>query len=258
MTQHSENTFENAILFDSAQKLDKDQEQWMKLRGHNDNLLIDASTPLIGMALRVRHIQNLDNVSALYKQAVEDVQAVKVELGAKNYGKKIISAHCYILCSFLDEAVMGTPWGAHSEWAKESLLTRFYNETWGGEKVFSILEMLKADPHYYQELLEFTYYCLVLGFYGRYKVKEGGHEEHEKVIRSLHTLLQRLKNEEPQKLTIDNSSILKRPIKLLKRIPLWGIVLFFGGILGGVFTAYSFVLNEKTIDVLEKLRLILH
>ncbi len=58
----------------------------------------------------------------------------------------MLMAYRYILCTFLDEAVMGTPWGANTCWAEHSMLSRFHNETWGGEKVFTILSRLENEP----------------------------------------------------------------------------------------------------------------
>ncbi|WP_328717678.1 DotU family type IV/VI secretion system protein [Halomonas elongata] len=43
-------------------------------------------------------------------------------------------------------------WGRQSVWAEHSLLARFHNETWGGEKVFSILARLQHEPHRYGTL----------------------------------------------------------------------------------------------------------
>ena len=46
----------------------------------------------------------------------------------------------YVLCTFVDNAVLNTPWGAQSDWASQSLLVMFHKEVSGGEKFFEILE----------------------------------------------------------------------------------------------------------------------
>ncbi len=55
-----------------------------------------------------------------------------------------------------------------------SLLSRFHNETFGGEKFFELLERLSRDPIKHLALLELMYVCLALGFEGKYRVMERG------------------------------------------------------------------------------------
>jgi len=50
------------------------------------------------------------------------------------------STSVYVLCSLLDETVLGTPWGSESVWAGQGLLIGFHNEAWGGEKFFLALK----------------------------------------------------------------------------------------------------------------------
>ncbi|WP_422111097.1 type IVB secretion system protein IcmH/DotU, partial [Enterovibrio norvegicus] len=202
------------LLFDEAANIDADQDYWFKLRGDNINPLIDAATPLLGMALRVRKLTECHNVDVIYKQAVEEVKAIEVELSEQGYDHAVILAYRYVLCSFVDEAIMSTPWGADSVWAEHSLLTRFHNETWGGEKVFTILSRLENEPERYKSLLEFIFLCLTLGFEGRYKVMEKGREEYEKVIIKLHQILRQLDDQEPLALTSAADNVVSTKYRL--------------------------------------------
>ncbi|XKY38690.1 type IVB secretion system protein IcmH/DotU [Enterovibrio sp. 27052020O] len=241
------------LLFDEAANIDADQDYWFKLRGDNINPLIDAATPLLGMALRVRKLSECHNVDAIYKQAVEEVKAIEVELTEKNYDHAVILAYRYVLCSFVDEAIMSTPWGADSVWAEHSLLTRFHNETWGGEKVFTILSRLEGEPERYKPLLEFIFLCLTLGFEGRYKVMEKGREEYEKVITKLHQQLRQLDDNEPLSLTSASDNVISTKYRLSKQMPVWTIFAGFAALWAVVFVGYSFALNSKTSGVLAQL-----
>ncbi|MEZ8025728.1 MULTISPECIES: type IVB secretion system protein IcmH/DotU [Enterovibrio] len=245
------------LLFDEAANIDADQDYWFKLRGDNINPLIDAATPLLGMALRVRKLTECHNVDVIYKQAVEEVKAIEVELSEQGYDHAVILAYRYVLCSFVDEAIMSTPWGADSVWAEHSLLTRFHNETWGGEKVFTILSRLENEPERYKSLLEFIFLCLTLGFEGRYKVMEKGREEYEKVIIKLHQILRQLDDQEPLALTSAADNVVSTKYRLSKQMPVWTI---FAGFVTGlvvIFIAYSIALNNKSSSVLEQLNQIL-
>lgn len=60
--------------------------------------------------------------------------------------REAIVAARYILCTFLDETAASTPWGSGGVWARKTLLVRFHNEVWGGEKVFMLLSKLAESP----------------------------------------------------------------------------------------------------------------
>lgn len=245
------------LLFDNVDNINQDQDFWFQLRGNNINLFIDAATPLLGMALRIRRLGSCDNIEEIYQQAVEEIKAIEVEFTEVGYEHAVILAYRYILCSFIDEAVMSTSWGADSAWAEHSLLTRFHNETWGGEKVFSVLSRLEAEPERYQELLMFIYLCLTLGFEGRYKVMNNGKEAFDKVIANLYEILRQLKDKDPQSLTSATDHVAAKKYKLTKQIPLWSIFAGFSLSWLAIFIVYSVLLNNKSIDVLTQLNHIL-
>ncbi len=154
------------LLFDEAKNINEDKEYWFQLRGHNTNPLIDTATSFFGLSLRVKSLSKCPNIEQIYKQTIEEINIIEIELTDKGYEHAVLMAYRYILCAFLDEAVMGTKWGGSSVWAEYSMLSRYHNETWGGEKVFTIVSRLEKDPERYKDLLEFMYRCLVLGFEG--------------------------------------------------------------------------------------------
>ncbi len=127
----------------------------------------------------------------------------------------------------------------------------------GGEKVFSILSRLEAEPERYHDLLTFIYLCLALGFEGRYKVMNNGKEAFDKVIANLYEILRHLKDKEPQPLTSATEHVAAKKYKLTKQIPLWTIFTGFSLSWIAIFIVYSVLLNNKSIDVLTQLNHIL-
>ncbi|WP_337164788.1 type VI protein secretion system protein VasF [Vibrio fluvialis] len=247
----------SSLLFDNVQQINHDQDFWFQLRGDNPNVLIDAATPLFGLSLRVRSLAACDNIEQIYNQTIEEIKAIEIELAEQGFEHAILMAYRYILCAFLDEAVMGTEWGASSVWAEHSMLSRFHNETWGGEKVFTILSRLEGEPKRYQALLEFIYQCLVLGFEGKYRVMGGGQLEREKVIARLHGVLASLEEEEPQDLTRATDHVVRAKYKLSRQLPIWSIFAGFALLWVGLFLGYTYLLHSKSSDVLNQLNQIL-
>ena len=225
-----------------------------QLRGLEDNRLIDAATPLLGLVIRVRRLADFHGVENLYQQVVDEVAAIDRELVEEGYERPTVVAYRYVLCAFIDEAVLGTDWGAHSVWSQHSLLSRFHNETWGGEKVFAITARMEQEPERYRDMLEFIYLCLCLGFEGRYKVMVNGRDEYEQIIRGLYEQIRGLRrDQEPQPLTNALANVTPARNRLRTGLPLWGIGGLFVAAMAGVFTLYNIALNERIRDVLSVL-----
>lgn len=248
-------------LFDNVENIDADEDFWFKLRGNSINLLIDVAEPLLGMVCRVKHMSRFDGIDELYQQVVDEIRVIDTELAANGYEKAVLLSYRYILCTFIDESIMGTKWGS-GVWAQHSLLTRFHNETWGGEKVFSILSRIESDPKRYRELLEFIYLCFCLGFGGRYRVEKNAQNDakFEQIVSDLHELLHLGQPELPDgPLSIPaNQNVLKTKNSLNRRIPLWSVFATFGLGLAAIFSYFYFTLAQQSNDVLDKLNHILN
>lgn len=240
------------LLYDHATQLDSDPDFWFRMRGQSINPMVDAASPLLGMVMRVRQLTVYDQVTELYKKVKQEIEAIEQELTRRNYERPVILSFRYILCTFIDEAVMGQQWGGHSEWSANSLLAHFHSETWGGEKVFTLLSTLETEPQRYRDILEFIYLCLCMGFSGRYRVTAQGHSELMSVIRRLyHTLYP-----QPQTLPLAfhlDSDNQKSRYHLRRQIPLSGLFIVFCLILTGIFGIYHYWLDQQTQDVLQQL-----
>ena len=232
-------------------------DQQFQLRGLEDNRLIDAATPLLGLVIRVRRLADFEAVPDLYRQVVDEVAAIDRELVEQGYERPTVVAYRYVLCAFIDEAVLGSDWGAHSVWSQQSLLSRFHNETWGGEKVFAILSRMEQEPERYRDMLEFIYLCLCLGFEGRYKVMSNGREEYEQIIRGLFEQLQaRGADSSDGSLTWALEHVTPARNRFRNGLPLWAVGGLFLAAMAGIYNLYTLALDERirqVLDVLDQL-----
>lgn len=220
-----------------------------RLRGYHLNPFVDAANPLLGMVIRARDLTTLDNVAGLYQQVVEEIQAIQQELTGQGYDQSTLLAFRYVLCAFVDEAVMGTEWGRQSNWPRYSLLSRFHDETWGGEKVFSILARLQQEPKRYESLLTFIYLCLCLGFKGRYRIQPGGQDEYQRIVRALGDQLSSLQGVDNEGLTEPERHITRSGSHSGTGIPLWLIYGLFGLVAVGLYLAMSWSLDQQAAEV---------
>lgn len=148
-----------------------------QLEGSPERKLVRAAAPLLLIVAQLRNSTERADVTALRRQVIEEMdrfQQIAQKSGAE--AGDIIAAR-YVLCATIDETVLMTPWGSRSEWSSNSLLNHYHNETWGGEKVFVILDRVKQTPAQRLALLLLIHACLMLGFEGRYRVLERGRDQ---------------------------------------------------------------------------------
>ncbi|CAE6758653.1 type VI secretion system protein TssL, long form [Paraburkholderia domus] len=128
----------------------------------------------------------------------------------------------YCLCTALDEAAALAPWGGSGAWSAHSLLVAFHNETWGGEKFFHLLARLSTQPREHRDLIELQFFCLALGFQGRYRVIQNGAAQLETLMRRLHKLLHETTGGYAQPLSPHWRATDRTPPRALRRgMPLW-------------------------------------
>ncbi|NIC06397.1 DotU family type IV/VI secretion system protein [Halomonas sp. DX6] len=237
------------LIHSHAEHLDADEDYWFRLRGYNLNPLVDAASSLLGMVVRVRQLDGMSDLDRLYRQVVDEISAIEVELTEQGYDRPTLLAFRYVLCSFIDEAVMGTPWGQQSSWAEHSLLTRFHNETWGGEKVFSILSRLQQEPQRYRDMLAFIYLCLCLGFEGRYKVMDHGREEYEHIVRTLGDQLAALGDTPEDSLTRPLDNVMPGRRHRGRGLPIWAVFSLFAVAMAGTYLGFAWTLDQQAAQV---------
>ncbi|WP_392565260.1 type IVB secretion system protein IcmH/DotU [Utexia brackfieldae] len=233
------------------------EQYTLPLSGNNLNPIVDAATPLLGMILRIQDLSTpIDDPDHLYRQIVTDIQNISQQLEMQGYEPGSIVTFRYVLCSFIDECIMGSEPMLGQFWSHKSLLIHFHNEGWGGERVFQITERLMNEPKRYQAMLEFIYLCFGLGFRGRYKVQHPNSDEFEQLFRRLNTLLTSL-NGEPPSTRLHLGQIQAVPYYLTRAISkkhiIWGAI----GILAFAYSLYLFSLNSQTADILTQLNQLL-
>lgn len=241
------------IGFNTIQNLDTDADLAFQLRGHGYNPLVDAALPLFGMVIRVRKMTNYESIGKLYSTVRDQISALDEEIRQHGYDSATQLAYRYALCTFIDEAVMGTAWGSNSIWAERSLLSVNHSETWGGEKFFTVLSRMMMDPARYRDVLEFKYLCLCLGFKGKYGLQHNQNDALQTILVKLHRILRELRGETPESLTDADANIASRRYRVGRQWPWWTPWASALVVLSGVYAAFALNLGSTTDVVLHAL-----
>lgn len=196
-----------------------------QMRTNSGNKLLEAAMPLLGLSVRLREMTAFDGVEALHARLINEVQAFQREIEALDYDNATVLAARYALCAMIDESVLSQVWGAESLWPERPLLSIYHNETWGGEKFFSILDRVMNESHRFIDLLEFLYFCMVLGFEGKYHVMHNGQAKLDHLIEAVYRLLEKHRGEPPAQLLSPDPNIYDKGQSMARQFPLWGIAL---------------------------------
>ena len=138
------------------------------------NPLVQSAATLLVLCTAVREAVSPPDTVELRDQIVAAIQQFETQARAANVPSETAVTARYVLCTFIDESIMNTPWGEQSLWSERTALTLFHRDTWGGEKVFQILDRGRKDIGKHRDLVELVYICIALGFAGKYAVENGG------------------------------------------------------------------------------------
>lgn len=130
--------------------------------GGGVNPLVTAALPLLILAGRLLEQKAALNVDQLHRQCSQELHDFERRALRGAMPDEDVDAAAYILCTLIDEVVLGTNWGASSDWGSRTLLVTFHDDTSGWDEVVHIAGSARSDPPRYRALLEFLYLCLTL------------------------------------------------------------------------------------------------
>ncbi|SAK88755.1 OmpA/MotB family outer membrane protein [Caballeronia catudaia] len=220
------------------------------------NPLVAACAPLLQLAPRIRTMSACADPAALRDSLAAGVRRFEDEARAHGIASEQVTAARYIVCTMLDEAASGTPWGA-GVWARQSLLVTFHNEAWGGEKVFQLLARLAQKPAQHLHLLELANMVLALGFEGRYRVAAQGRQTLDAIRARLYQLIRKERGEPERALSPHWQGVPTARRRTTDVLPVWVVGAFALLLLAAAWLAMSFQLgrsSDPAFDTLASIR----
>ncbi|MDO8843654.1 MAG: type IVB secretion system protein IcmH/DotU [Methylicorpusculum sp.] len=222
--------------------------------GHSDaNPLTQCALSLLSLVAQLRNTSSHPDIAGLRTSIINEVKRFETTSLQRGVPADQVQAARYCLCTLLDETVLNTPWGNNSLWSTQSLLITFHKEAWGGEKFFQILKNIMQQPGTHLHLLELLYFCLCLGFEGKYRVQEHGMTRLEEVRENLYQIIQRQRGDYEHELSISWQGIKDKRNALSRLVPLWVIGSVVGVTLMLVFLGFLYLINAASSPLLAKL-----
>jgi type VI secretion system protein ImpK len=204
-------------------------------------------------ATQIRNTATNDDIYGLRSQFVDDLAEFDRRSRLSGEPAELLADARYALCTFVDETVLNTPWGSQSKWQEESLLSTFFNETWGGDRFFSILDRAKQQPARNLALLEVLFLCLVLGFEGKYHVLERGRARLEEITDDLFRILRAQRGDLDRELSPHWHGVESEGNNISSYLPLWVLASIAAALLVSLYLAFRFALSGTAYPIFDKL-----
>lgn len=214
------------------------------------NPLVAAASGLLSQLARLKHGRDREELRTLKRELTRDLEQFEARATQNGIESSQLVAARYVLCTVLDEAVVTTAWGHGSSWSQMSLLSTFHNETFGGEKVFQLLDRLSKNPTRHLPMLELLYVCLSLGFEGKYRVQARGALELDGIRDGLYRQIRQVRGEVPGQLSSHCDGLEGARRRPMRRVPGWTVALFTLVCLGMMYSSFAWVLAEHRKTVL--------
>jgi type VI secretion system protein ImpK len=157
----------------------------------------------------------------LRQQAVHEIRSLEDRMRSAGVTADDALVARYVLCTFVDSAVLNTPWGAQSDWSGQSLLVTYHREVAGGEKFFQIVDRVRADPSRYIDLLELLYVCLALGYEGKFRLDRDGQARLTDLQHDLYQLIRDQRQVRDEPLSPHWQGVQDRRHGVIQYVPWW-------------------------------------
>lgn len=217
------------------------------------NPLVATSGAILALISRVRSTAAHRDVNALRQKVAGEIRAFEQAALARGVPRDTVFTARYALCAAVDEAVLGTPWGAEGGWSAESLLITFHKETAGGAKFFAILDRVSQDPAANLDLLELMYLCLRLGFKGKYMLMPDGDRKLDELQERLFERIRRYRGAPETELAPEWAPARVAATEAWRAFPLWAVAAIAGALLVVIYAGFSAILGDSADPALTRL-----
>lgn len=215
----------------------------------SDNILVDEASTLFSLVSPLRYTQKYSEVATLKAHCMQLIRQYEQQLRQKGVHSERIEQARYCMCAFIDEVVLNTAWGENSEWAAESLLSSFHNETFGGAYFYTLLDNAIAQPAEYLHLLELQYLCLSFGFAGKMRIADRGYEQLSQYKERCYQAIRSQRGDPDSELSPGWRTRVVATSQLGSELPLWVLCSVIAAALLGCYMYLSFQINQYSDTV---------
>jgi type VI secretion system protein ImpK len=208
--------------------------------------LAAAAAPLLQLLARLRNAARQPDPTDLYERTTRALRGFEQHARAAGVPAEHLRPASYALCASLDDAVLNTPWGGASVWAKRPLAAAFHPDITGEGRFFDALARMRQDPARFMPVIEIMYLCLSLGFMGRYRQSPHGAGELDRLRAATGALIADQGKAAPAELSQRWQGIAAPYRPARGGLPIWVVYAAALALCGGLFLWVSTALNAAS------------
>jgi type IV/VI secretion system ImpK/VasF family protein len=158
------------------------------------NPLVTAAHPLFSIIERVKLSGKKTDLTSFYANLEHEMKAFESKAQGSDYDEETIFISRYLISATLDEILIQRK---QFQLFKQLMPVKKSKRT-PDKQFFYILDKVIDKPNHYLDLLELIYFCLSIGFEGKYREKE--HERLQEVTQLLYETITPLREKAKNKL----------------------------------------------------------
>lgn len=165
------------------------------------NPLVAAFSPLISILERIHIANYLPEIERLHQDITHEFKAFYSRLSPHDYPEEFYSFAHYLISATIDEILGKTYLRLYNEPIQFTAFTPISNDHINPQEYFfEILSHLMNAPEQYLDLIELAYFCLLIGFEGKYHFQNDGRLILDNLLESLFQTIQKLRTNRTHKL----------------------------------------------------------
>ncbi len=216
------------------------------------NPALGLAAPIFDLLASVAATTDAPDVEWLHQTLVEGLQDFESQAAAYGLSSRHVRVTLYALAATVDDGILKTNWGKDSFWSSKSMISMFFQETWGGERFFLLLQQMKLSPQSAMKELEFFYYCLEFGFEGKYRLVANGAGELGSLREEIFQILRSSYGAVKTELSPKWQGVSIRHHRLRELLPVWIGATALLVVMLFAFIQLTSILRRDTVIVSEK------
>jgi len=196
-------------------------------------------------------LRDLDGGSpeTIHSRMIAFVEAMREKARDQGMSQRDADDSAYAIVALCDEIALGKPEPMRGYWMSRPLQLHFFHETLAGEGFFQRLDDLRRD-HRRSDVLRVYYYCLLLGFQGKFS-ERGGEIELLRIIDSLRPEIDKL-IEVPDQLSPAGEAPDEPLVRSSRRNPFICIALGVFAVAIAVFIGLRVSIDHQVTDIRDR------
>jgi type VI secretion system protein ImpK len=219
-----------------------------RARAH-PNTLINIFAPLLELAPELESALAPENPEAMRTRMLDELVRARDAAVAAGSSLERADQAAWAVAALLDDLALNTPWGGASAWPRQPLVVMLRGDVDAGTQFFTRLDELERHPNRDREMLELQYYCLALGFRGKYRVPGRAGDRSLNAVRVAAARFLRNADAEDAPLSPNWKGVIASDEPQRFIVPIWVMALAAVAIAATAYVGLSMGLSSQAVEL---------